>query len=187
MIKMNEDYVTYEEKLEMVDMHNKYLHDLDNSLKDEKYIEACSLCYSIFEQRVKRLMIKYLNGCCKEKKKKGPEAGISCRLSCISYLININYNNMGVMDSKVFNKISKWCKKRNSLTHDLVKLNRYKKYEKEYKELALDGKPLVDKIYIECEKYRKIWKKKGKNNKKFINEKCKCETRCLYEKADNFK
>ena len=56
----------YNIRLEMVDMHNTYINNLETSFNNKNYIETSWICYSIFEQRVNRLIEKNIQYCQKQ-------------------------------------------------------------------------------------------------------------------------
>lgn len=82
----------------------------------------------------------------------------------------------------MFNEILKWCDKRNNLVHDLVKLDRYKKYDTEFYELATNGISLVKNLYEDISEYRKQWYILPEPVNSFPIFECKCSKRCIYEK-----
>lgn len=171
----------YSVRLEMAEMHNTYIRKLKLSLKNKNYIETSWICYSIFEQRVTRLIEKNIQYCQKEKKKKGRPAGISTRIACVIHLIENKYNGFENLNIETFNDILVWCNKRNNLVHDLVKLDRYKNYENEFYELAVNGFGLVKKLYDEISKFREMWYELPEPLNKFPEFKCKCNKKCIYE------
>lgn len=167
---------------EMVEMHNKYIKHLENAIKEKQYIEASWLCYSIFEQRINRLIKKHLKNCPKEKKVNGYPVAISTRINCIMELIKSKYGGYEKFELNLFERIKEWCDKRNKLVHDLVNLERYKKYDLEFKNLALEGVPLVKELYEEMNVYRKWWYNIEKIEDQFPKFKCKCKKqRCIKE------
>ena len=174
----------YNIRLEMVDMHNTYINNIETSINNKNYIETAWICYSIFEQRVNRLLEKNIQYCQKEKKEKGRPASISTRITCIIHLIENKYNGLENLNKRLFNDILVWCDKRNNLVHDLVKLDRYKNYDNEFYELATNGIELVKKMYDEISKYRKLWYGLPEPINQFPKFKCKCGKRCIYEKEN---
>lgn len=172
----------FKTRIEMVDMHNTYISNLKKSFNNKNYIEASWICYSIFEQRVNRIIEKNIQYCSKKAKKKGRPASISARINCIINLIEKKYNGLDNLNKELFNDILKWCDKRNNLVHDLVKLDRYKNYNDEFHDLATNGISLVEKMYEEISKYRKLWYKMPEPITSFPNFDCKCNTKCIYEK-----
>lgn len=166
---------------EMVSMHNEYIDRLDKAMKYKRYVEASWLCYSLFEQRIKRLILKHITACPKEKKKKGKDAAISTRIACLQELIAAEYGGYKNFDSELLPQISKWCERRNDLVHGLVSLEHYKEYDKEFKDLAVDGVPLVKLLYSESARFRKWWYSNS-DLPPFPSFSCKCtKQKCIYE------
>ncbi len=163
---------------EMVLMHNEYLSRLEKAMKEENYIEASWLCYAIMEQRVNRLIMKHIRYCPKKEKTDQYPVSINTRLNCIKNLISKNFNGYGILDLNLFLNISDWCKLRNNLTHSLISLNKYKKYDEEFKNLALNGYELVKKMYDESSKYRIWWYKSDICTEEFPCG-CKNNSKCL--------
>ena len=172
----------YNIRLEMVDMHRTYINNLKKSFDSKNYIETPKMCYTIFEQRINRLIEKNVQYCPKEKKEKGRPASISARINCIINLIENKYNGLNNLNKELFDDILKWCDKRNNLVHDLVKIDRYKTYDSEFYELAVNGINLVQIMYEEISKYRKIWYDLPEPIVSFPKFKCNCNKRCIYEK-----
>lgn len=172
---------SYEIRLEMARMHDTYIEDLHEAMKEARYVEASWLCYAIIEQRVTRLILKHLDNCPLEKKKKDVPVSISTRLSCIKTLIENEYGGYAQMDKALFEEIEKWCKDRNELVHGLVSLEHYKHYDKEFEKLAKDGTPIVEKLYKEITKFREWYYRDGVFGD-FPKFKCMCKKyRCIYE------
>ena len=149
---------------EMVHMHNEYLSKLNIAMQTQNYIEASWICYSIFEQRTTRVIEKFIMKCpLKKRQNKKPEtASISTRLKCIKDLSKSNYLFLEEIDTKLLENILKWCNTRNSLVHDLVSLERYKKFDEEFKQLAIEGNELVFKYYKQIENFRIKYKNNAK-------------------------
>lgn len=169
-----------EVRKEMVDMHAAYLQRLDAAMKNEQYVEASWLCYAIFEQRINRLVVKYLDKCPLPTKKGSVPIAISTRIRCIENLIKHNYGGFAEYDKTLLPDIKNWCHIRNTLVHGLIGLDKYKKYDEEFENLAKKGQPLVKRIYSENEKYR-IWFMGTDKLPDFPEYKCKCKTRCIKE------
>lgn len=139
---------------EMVLMHNEYLDRLESALEKENYIEASWLCYAIFEQRINRLIQKYIIKCSKQERNNNSTAAISTKIKCLKKAVENKYAGFDVYDLDLLDNILTWCRVRNSLVHDLVSLNKYKSFDAEFKKLAIEAKPLVKKIYEENTKHR---------------------------------
>lgn len=172
---------SYEVRLEMASMHDVYIENLREAMKGARYVEASWLCYAIFEQRIARLILKHLDKCPLEKKKKDVPVSISTKISCIKALIQNKYGGYAQMDSSLFEEIEKWCNSRNGLVHGLVSLEHYKHYDKEFEELAKSGAPIVERLYKEITKFRAWYYRDGEFGD-FPKFKCKCQKyRCIYE------
>lgn len=170
-------------RMEMVQMHDKYGQALDDAMKNGRYVEATWLCYAIFEQRINRLIEKHLHKCPKEPKKKGKPAAISTRIKCIKKLIEKGYGGYGQLDKKEFERIESWCDRRNKLTHGLVSLEKYQKYDREFKALAQQGYPLVKELYKEGKTFREWWYATD-SLEVFPDIKCQCKQQCI--KTNNY-
>ncbi len=171
-----------ETRKKMVYMHDEMRQRLDNAMNNNRYVEASWICYAIFEQRITRIMMKHLKKCPKGKRRKDERhVGISTKIQCLKKLTQKGYGAYSEFDKKLLNDIDKWCKKRNTLVHDLVSLDNYKNYDKEFEALAKAGEPLVKKLYKEAEKIRRWCYKENNNFGKFPEIKCKCKSRCIYE------
>lgn len=166
---------------EMVSMHNEYIDRLEKAMESKSYVEASWLCYSLFEQRIKRLILKHISVCPKAKKKKGKDATISTRIACLQELVASQYGGYKDFAPDLLPSISKWCDRRNDLVHGLVSLEHYKEYDKEFKALAEDGEPLVKSLYAESTRFRKWWYS-NRELPAFPKFSCKCQKyRCLVE------
>ena len=176
----------YELRLKMANMHDTFLEDLENAMKDENYIEASWLCYALIEQRITRMIEKHINKCPKKKrtKDKGP-VGISTKIECLKKLTKIGYGAYKDVDKKLLNDLANWIKDRNKLMHGLVSIEHYKKYEKEFESLAKRGQPLVKQLYEEAKKVRE-WCRADNYFGKFPDITCRCNKyRCIVEEAES--
>ena len=54
---------SYELRLEMAEMHEEFIERMSVSYDNKYYIETVWYCYSIFEQRINRLIAKYIDKC----------------------------------------------------------------------------------------------------------------------------
>lgn len=171
----------YPVRCEMAKMHDKFLDNLETAMKKKQYIEASWLCYAIFEQRIGRIIEKHLIKCPKGKRGKDEKpVGIATKLSCLKKLCKLKYGPYAEFDRKLLEDIRSWCKQRNELIHGLVSLEHYRKYDKEFKELAISGEPLVKRLYEEATRVRE-WCRGDYQLEKFPEIKCRCEHRCIYE------
>lgn len=144
-----------EELREMVDMHNEYLQELNVAINTGNYMEACWLCYAIFEQRTYRIIEKIIPHCPVKKEHKKGFTGIKTRLLCLDSLRQGNYIGFFAFDKQIFSKIIDWCERRNDLIHNLVDLEKYKEYKYEFGKLAQEGKVLVKAYYKQASDFRK--------------------------------
>ena len=173
---------TYETRLEMAHMHDEFLERLDAAMKQHNYVEASWLCYAIFEQRITRIVEKHITKCPKQNRNDNKyHVGIRTKITCLKKLSKVQYGAYANFDSKLLSEIAGWCKKRNTLMHGLVSLELYKKYDKEFKDLAESGTPMVKKLYEEASKVRE-WCRSDHKFGAFPVIKCRCEYRCVYER-----
>ena len=167
--------------MEMAQMHDSFLGKLRKAISEKQYVEASWLCYAIFEQRISRIIEKHIIKCPKGKRSKDEKpTSISTRILCLKKLIKCEYGVYAEFDKSLLEDIDKWCKKRNRLIHGLVSLDHYKMYDEEFKELALAGAPLVERLYAEATKVRE-WCRNDNQFPKFPEIKCRCAHRCVYE------
>lgn len=149
-----------EERLERVDMHNFFLQKIDKALEEQRYIEASWLIYACMENRFFRTLQKYKNQCkyCTGKskcKKSGNNLAISTKIACIQRLAE--YNVSCVSESftmELLGEAQCWVKKRNTLMHDLLSLDSYKNMDESFKQSAILGKDILDKLYSSCTSFR---------------------------------
>ncbi|MBR3554998.1 MAG: hypothetical protein IKN89_03730 [Oscillospiraceae bacterium] len=139
----------------MAKMHDEMLSKLASAIANGEYVEASWLCYAIFEQRIARMIVKHIHKCPKQDRpKEAAPVGIDTKLVCISKLIKSNYGAYELLDKNVFSEVKGWCRKRNALVHELLDVNSYKKYDKAFKDLAIEGEGLVYQVYSEATKLR---------------------------------
>jgi hypothetical protein len=171
---------TLEIRAEMAIMHEEYIERLSNAYDSGNYIETVWICYAVFEQRVNRLIVKYIDNCTIPERVDNKTVSISTRIKCLERLIDMNYGAFNGRKKDIFNKIFNWCNKRNELVHGLVNLKHYKKYDDEFKELAEQGVPLVFELYDFCTDFRECWYKQNDEKEEFPMKKCKCKKqKCL--------
>ena len=177
-MKAKEDYKT---RLEMAKMHDEFINQMHEAYDNEFYIETVWYCYAIFEQRISRLISKYIDFCnLKLDRDDDKSAAISTRVKCIRKMINAKSYGLEMFDLELFSKIENWCKKRNDLVHGLISLKLYKKYDEEFKCLADEGVPLVFELYEACTNYRNQWYKTDFSNIPFTVKNCKCgKQKCI--------
>ena len=110
----------------------------------KQYTEASWLCYAIFEQRIGRIVEKHIKKCQKGRRSKNEKpVSITTKLVCLKKLCKQKYGPYADFDKGLLDEIGVWCKQRNDLIHGLISLEHYKKYDKEFKNLATSGAPLV--------------------------------------------
>jgi len=172
----------YSVRLEMSQMHEEFIEKMSDAFDHGFYVEAVWYCYAIFEQRISRLIAKYIDKCniCESDREDDKSASISTRIKCIKRIISNDYYGFGVFDVNLFNRITDWCECRNELVHGLVSLNHYKKYDEEFKKLAESGVPLVFELYDACTDFRNNWYDNTFVENEFPVKKCKCKkTKCI--------
>nr|WP_308519774.1 hypothetical protein [uncultured Stomatobaculum sp.] len=88
-MKAKEDYKT---RLEMVQMHKEFIEKMDDAFEKRRYVETVWYCYAIFEQRISRLIAKYLDRFpVPYDRTDNKSAAISTRIKCIKNLIDARY------------------------------------------------------------------------------------------------
>lgn len=172
---------SYQLRLRMAKMHDNYIARLDVAMDNGNYAEAAWLCYAIFEQRVRRIMEKYIVKCPKQRRlsPKSP-VGISKKIECLQKLAKVQYGAFADFDRDLLKDMKKWCIKRNRLIHGLISIEYDLKYDEEFKMLAEEGAPLAKKLYQEATKVRN-WCNAGNQFGKFPDVKCTCKNRCIME------
>lgn len=145
---------SYEDRLKMVDMHEDVLKRIDKAIRNKHSIEACWLCYACFESRIVRTLEKLSEQCSERRCFQNHRVGIAARIECIKRLRRQGYPCLVAFDSNTLGQILSWCKERNTLVHALVTLNNYDGMDKKFLDLAKQGKPLVEKIYLETTAFR---------------------------------
>lgn len=164
----------YEIRLQMAEMHEEFIERLSIAYDNNNYVEAVWICYAIFEQRVSRLIAKYIDKCTIPAREDDRTCSISVRIRCIKELINSQYGAFDGFNLKIMTKIEKWCKKRNALVHGLISLKHYKEYDKEFKDLAEEGVPLVFELYDACTDFRNRWYESEVQLEEFPKKTCQC-------------
>lgn len=144
-----------EVRKEMVEMHETYLDRLKTTMDTRQFVAATWICYAIYEQRINRIIEKILPKCPIEAPRtSNNSASINTRIKCLKKLISNSYGGLAEFDLSLLEDISTWCDDRNSLVHDLVNLNEYKRFDADFEALAKRGVPLVNRIYEEGTKFR---------------------------------
>ena len=144
---------------------------------NKHYVEAVWYCYAIFEQRINRLISKYIDECPVSNRTDNKSAAISTRIICVTHMIENKYGCFDVMDVELFTRIKKWCGVRNELVHSLISLKHYRQYDKEFKKLAKEGVSLVFELYDACTDFRNAWYNMGNIVTTFPKERCKCKNK----------
>ncbi len=179
---MTQKQESIDTRIKMARMHDTMLQKLDEAMDRHEYVEACWLCYAIFEQRITRMIQKHIHKCPRQKRAKNDHhVGIATRINCISKLAKQNYGAYATIDRKVFKSLLDWCDSRNRLVHALLDINIYKKYDAEFQKLAKTGYDLVLQVYAEAAKVRS-WCNDNNHFGKFPDVKCRCKKkRCIVE------
>lgn len=175
----------YSVRLQMAEMHDEFIERLSKAYNNERYIEAVWYCYAIFEQRINRLIAKYIDKCnCTADRTDKKSIAISTRITCIKKVIKADYCAFGLLNEDIFKYISEWCDSRNDLVHGLISLNHYRRFDDEFKELAERGVPLVHELYKECSALRNQWYLIDEPEDTFPVTKCRCKTtKCMNVKS----
>lgn len=165
----------YEVRAKMAEMHEDFIEKMSEAYDNGFYIETVWYCYAIIEQRVNRLIAKYIERCtiC-PKRTDDKSASISTRIVCLKKLINAKYGAYDILSTEIFERISDWCEKRNDLVHGLVSFKHYRKYDEEFKELAELGVPLIFELYDVCTDFRNHWYEMEAPTEEFPIKTCKC-------------
>ncbi len=135
-------------------MHDDALQRIDKAISNKQSIEACWLCYSCFESRITRTLEKVSARCVERRCYQNPRIGIQTRIKCLKRLGRVSYAGVEVFDNQLLGRISKWCEERNVLVHALVTLNNYYGMDEKFLQLAVRGKPLVERLYVQTTEFR---------------------------------
>lgn len=169
-------------RTEMVEMHEEYLNRIKLSIEKKNYIEVSWLCYAIFEQRTNRVIEKVISQCTLKEGKPNRVTAISTKLCCIKKLSEAKYAGINKINVDTIKDIEQWCRDRNSLIHDLVRIDRYRNFDEEFKDLADAGNQLVEKYYSEISEFRK-WYQEDDNMLDVFPvdhcKECKKKEKCL--------
>ncbi len=172
---------TIENRKQMAVMHDSMIDKLDKAMRSKEYVEASWLCYSIFEQRTTRIIMKHIHKCPRQdRSKEKKNAGIRTRIDCILRLSKQEYGAYKYMNGNVFRKVKQWCDERNKLVHSLLDLDSYQKYDKAFKNLAEEGYSLVPQVYHEATIIRD-WCLQNSFTK-FPDLRCQCKNQqCIHK------
>lgn len=153
-MKAKEEYAV---RMEMADMHEEFIDRMSTAYDNHFYVETVWYCYAIIEQRISRLISKYIEECNVPIRTDNRTAAISTRLRCLKEMCRANYGSFSIFDESILEKIGSWCEERNKLVHGLVSLKHYKNYDEEFGKLAEEGVPLVFELYDACTELRNYW------------------------------
>ena len=64
-MKAKEEYTI---RLQMAEMHEAFIERMSEAYDNEYYVETVWYCYAIFEQRINRLISKYIDKCPRPKR-----------------------------------------------------------------------------------------------------------------------
>ena len=174
-MKAKEDYET---RVAMAQMHKAFIERMDEVFKKERYVETVWYCYAIFEQRISRLIAKYLDKCPVQNDRiDNKSAAISTRIKCTKNLIDARYGAFESFDKNLLENILRWCENRNELVHGLISFEHYKQYDDEFKKLAECGRPLVHELYKAITEFRNSWYVEEAPSIPFPKIKCKCKSK----------
>ena len=165
-----------QELINMAVMHDEYKQKLYTAVNNKRYVEGVWLCYAIFEQRINRLIQKFIDECPVPPRDDDKTVAITTRIQCIKKLVENKYGGFAGFDSGLLDEILVWCDRRNDLCHALVDLTKYKEYDKLFSDLCNDGVPLVTRLYSEATKIRE-WYKNNNTWPEFPNSKCRCKNK----------
>lgn len=172
-MKAKEEYKT---RLEMSRMHEEFIKSMSEAYDNGSYVESVWYCYAVFEQRISRLISKYIDKCMLHPDRADEKSvAISTRITCLKKLIDAKYGAFASFDKSLLERISVWCEDRNELVHGLVSLKHYKKYDDEFKKLAQSGVPLVFELYDTSTNLRNHWYIDDGPSVPFPVKKCKCQ------------
>ena len=148
-------------RIKMVSMHQFFLDRIDESLESQKYFEASWLIYSCIENRYFRVLDKYKRECkyCtkgRKCRKRTNQLALSTKIACVERLANADIECVQSFTGDLLSETRKWIKNRNALMHNLLSLEDYEiKFDSDFKELAEDGKTILDKTYAASTEFRK--------------------------------
>lgn len=165
----------------MAEMHEEFIERMSEAYDNKYYVETVWYCYAVFEQRISRLIAKYIDQCTlAPSRNDNKSASISTRITCIKKVIAANYSTFGSIDATLLDRVLDWCEERNELVHGLISLRHYIKYDEEFKKLAEIGVPLVFELYDVCTDFRNRWYISDEPEVPFPVKKCKCnKQKCI--------
>jgi hypothetical protein len=166
---------SFDVRLQMAEMHEEFIDRMSKSYDSKLYVETVWYCYAIFEQRINRLIVKYLDKCMIPPRSDEKSAAISTRISCLEKLVDSRYGAFDTFNKDLLKRIMKWCDERNSLVHSLISIKHYRQYDDEFENLAGKGVPLVFELYDECTTFRNRWREMDEPDGEFPVKKCRCK------------
>lgn len=168
-------------RLQMAEMHEEYISRMSQAYDNHFYVETVWYCYSIFEQRISRLISKVIDKCeVAPDRTDEKSASISTRIICLKKLIDSNYGAFSTINISILDRISKWCEDRNELVHGLVSLSHYKQFDQEFETLAKTGVSLAFELYDACTDFREQWYAIEDPKDPFPVQKCRCKNmKCI--------
>lgn len=171
----------YAIRLQMAEMHEEFIDRMSEAYDNHYYVETVWYCYAIFEQRISRLISKYIDKCLLYPERNDDKSvSISTRIACLKKVTAAKYGPFYLMNTALLERVSKWCDDRNELVHGLISLKHYKNYDEEFKKLAKTGVPLVFELYDVCTNLRNQWYRMDEPNMPFPVKKCKCsKQKCI--------
>lgn len=141
-------------RLQMAEMHGDIIARIEHAVATGDNIAACWLSYSCFESRVVRTLGKVSAACSERWCHQNSRVGIRTRIDCLKRLRKQNYPSLEAFDPNTLGQVVAWCKERNKLVHGLLELDSYSDREEKFRNLAMRGKVLVDKLYHETTMFR---------------------------------
>lgn len=154
----------FELRCEMATMHDFFLKKINESIEGELYFEAAWLIYSCLENRFFRVLDKYKRECkyCTKggKCRKGSnQLAISTKVNCVERLHKAKVECISEsFSNEILDEVKKWIKLRNNLMHNLLSLEHYEDhFDNDFKNLALNGKRIVEDVYEACAKFRESY------------------------------
>lgn len=152
---------SFETRCEMATMHDFFLNKINESIENELYFEAAWLIYSCLENRFFRVLDKFKRKCkyCisgGKCRKSNNQLAISTKVNCVERLHDAGVECISdSFSSDIFNEVRAWIKLRNQLMHNLLSLEHYEDhFDRDFKELAMNGKRIVEDVYEACTKFR---------------------------------
>lgn len=153
-------------------------------MANKNYIEASWLIYSCFENRYFRTLAKYQENCkyCRPKSscntKSKNKLALKTKIACVERLYLAGVPCIAdAFEKDIFQRTKEWVNNRNELMHDLLSLEYYENTDERFKEIAEEGRHLLNRTYESCTKFRKLFYTDGYDFKmpEEAAEKCPCK------------